>query len=187
MHWWTQAKQLSKTVYKTSAENTIHWKSIFCNKDTSVLNDDISGGLVEGHLVEDVDDLTHKFIVFLLGWKQQHKQMKNITSTSLNKIFCFIWRRHNPFLITRISARQHWAEMQYGKTNKHAHSRAAAQAFPIQWCLFMRADVQNLLQWIMFMYEGSREKPPFGESINFSSEMIQKAPMENCVVVTAPS
>lgn len=36
------------------------------------------------------------------------------------------------------------------------------------------------------MYEGSREKPPFGESINFCSEMIQKAPMENCAVVAAP-
>lgn len=56
----------------------IHGKPIYCNKDTSVLNDDISGGLVEDHLVEDVDDLTHKFIVFLLGWKEQHKQMKNI-------------------------------------------------------------------------------------------------------------
>ncbi len=46
----------------------IHGKPIYCNKDTSVLNDDISGGLVEDHLVEDVDDLTHKFIVFLLSW-----------------------------------------------------------------------------------------------------------------------
>lgn len=67
MHRWTQAKQLSKTIHKTSAENNKHWKSIYCNKDTSVLNDDISGGLVEDHLVEDIDDLTHKFIVFLLG------------------------------------------------------------------------------------------------------------------------
>lgn len=65
-----QAKQLSKTIHKTSAQINIpmHGKSIYCNKDTSVLNDDISGGLVEDHLVEDVDDLTHKFIVFLLGW-----------------------------------------------------------------------------------------------------------------------
>ncbi len=68
----------------------IHGKPIYCNKDTSVLNDDISGGLVEDHLVEDVDDLTHKFIVFLLGCKEQHKQMKNITLTSQNQTFCFI-------------------------------------------------------------------------------------------------
>lgn len=44
-----------------------HRKSMYYNKDTSVLNDDISGGLVEDHLVEKVDDLTHRFIVFLLS------------------------------------------------------------------------------------------------------------------------
>lgn len=76
------------------------------------------------------------------------------------------------------------------QTNKlHALLQAystAAQAFPIGCCLVIQVDIQNLLQWIMFMYECSREKPPFGESINFSSETIQKAPMEKCVVVAAP-
>jgi len=40
---------------------------VHCGKDTGVLDDDVACGLVEHHLVEDVDDLTHKLIVLLLG------------------------------------------------------------------------------------------------------------------------
>lgn len=36
-------------------------------KDTSVFNDDVPGSFVEDHLVEDIDDLTHKLVVLLLG------------------------------------------------------------------------------------------------------------------------
>lgn len=36
-------------------------------KDTRVLDDDVSGGFVKDHLIKDVDDLTHKLIVLLLG------------------------------------------------------------------------------------------------------------------------
>lgn len=39
-------------------------------KDTCFLDYDISRGLVENHLVEDINYLTHKFIIFLLSWKE---------------------------------------------------------------------------------------------------------------------
>lgn len=36
-------------------------------KDTSLFDDDVPGCFVKDHLVEDVDDLTHKLIVLLLS------------------------------------------------------------------------------------------------------------------------
>lgn len=38
-------------------------------KDTGLLYNDVSSGLVEHHLVEDVHDLTNKFIILLSGCK----------------------------------------------------------------------------------------------------------------------
>lgn len=42
-------------------------------KDTGLLYDDVSSGLVKHHLVEHVHDLTNKFIVLLLGCKNKAK------------------------------------------------------------------------------------------------------------------
>lgn len=110
---------------------------------------------------------------------------KNWTNNISSRTYYYMKAQSFPYHENICTSALSWNAIR--QTNKHAHSSAAAQAFPIRWCPFMRAGVQNLLRWIMFMYESSREKPPFGESINFSSEMIQKAPMENCVVVAAPS
>lgn len=38
-----------------------------CGKDTGLLDDDISGCMVKHHLVEDIDDLRNKLIIFLLS------------------------------------------------------------------------------------------------------------------------
>lgn len=38
-------------------------------KDTGVFNDDVSGGLVENHLVENINDLAHELIILLLGYR----------------------------------------------------------------------------------------------------------------------
>ena len=46
-----------------------------CGKDTGVFDDDITGSLVKHHLIEDVDNLTHKLIILLLGCIQKHKNI----------------------------------------------------------------------------------------------------------------
>lgn len=47
---------------------------VHCGKDTGVLDDDVPCSLVKHHLVEDVDDLTHKLIVLLLGCVQHTEE-----------------------------------------------------------------------------------------------------------------
>lgn len=42
-------------------------------KDTCFLDDDISGGLVEHHLIKYIDDLADKLIIFLLSCKGEKK------------------------------------------------------------------------------------------------------------------
>lgn len=43
-------------------------------KDTGVFDDDVSCSLVKHHLIEDVDNLTHKLIILLLGYIQQTEE-----------------------------------------------------------------------------------------------------------------
>lgn len=43
-------------------------------KDTCVLDDNVSRGLVKHHLIEDVDDLTHKLVILLLGYIRQTQE-----------------------------------------------------------------------------------------------------------------
>ncbi len=45
-------------------------------KDTRVFNDDVPRSFVEHHLIEDVDNLTHKLIVLLLDWEGNRKTSK---------------------------------------------------------------------------------------------------------------
>lgn len=44
-------------------------------KDTSVFDDGVSCRLVKYHLVEDVDNLTHKLVVLLLSCTQHKSQI----------------------------------------------------------------------------------------------------------------
>lgn len=55
--------------------NTKRGAEAVCRKDTGVFDDDVSCSLVKHHLIEDVDDLTHKLIVLLLGCIQQTGEM----------------------------------------------------------------------------------------------------------------
>lgn len=53
-------------------------------KDTCFLDDDISGGLVEHHLIKYIDDLADKLIIFLLSCKGEKKSTNsNLTHRSL--------------------------------------------------------------------------------------------------------
>lgn len=45
-------------------------------KDTGVFDDDVSGRLVKHHLIEDVDNLTHKLVILLLGCIPQIEENK---------------------------------------------------------------------------------------------------------------
>lgn len=53
-------------------------------KDTGVFDDDISCSLVKHHLIEDVDNLTHKLIILLLGYVQQTEERSSGGVTSLS-------------------------------------------------------------------------------------------------------
>lgn len=44
---------------------------VHCRKDTGVFDDDVSRGLVKHHLIEDVDNLTHKLVILLLSCIRQ--------------------------------------------------------------------------------------------------------------------
>lgn len=59
--WW-------KLLMSQVSKNVFHLMEQKCpQKDTCVFDDDIPGSFVKDHLVEDVDNLTHKLIVLLLG------------------------------------------------------------------------------------------------------------------------
>lgn len=45
-------------------------------KDTGVFDDGVSCSLVKHHLIEDVDNLTHKLVILLLGYMQQTENME---------------------------------------------------------------------------------------------------------------
>ena len=47
---------------------------VHCGKDTGVFDDDVSCSLMKHHLIEDVDNLTHKLIILLLGYIQQTQE-----------------------------------------------------------------------------------------------------------------
>lgn len=49
-------------VFKLDRVDRMHWW-----KDTGVFDDDVSCSLVEHHLIEDVDNLTHKLIILLFS------------------------------------------------------------------------------------------------------------------------
>ena len=66
------------------AVGTYHKKKAFENngqKDTCVFDDDISGSLVEHHLIEDIDNLAHKLIILLLGWKTNRREDATMMKT----------------------------------------------------------------------------------------------------------
>lgn len=62
-------------------------------KDTRVLDDDVPGGFVEDHLVEDVDDLAHKLVVLLLGCGGTNKDSVNTNPALLESIYLFRMKR----------------------------------------------------------------------------------------------
>lgn len=67
-------------------------------KDTCFLDDDISGGLVEHHLIKYIDDLADKLIIFLLSCKGEKKSTNsNLTHRSL--MVKELWRWENPNLL----------------------------------------------------------------------------------------